>query len=106
MTYLKDQNEFDHGKFLKSQEMVDLFGYIKRSFSWKAGNYEAIIEIDSPEEFNLIDNRYGFSLTPIDIEDLDKDKSQIEKSFEILKEDKSNEVIWYWRYPLLSKLKV
>ncbi|MGS0680220.1 hypothetical protein ACVBIL_03555 [Shewanella sp. 125m-7] len=104
MSYLKEQGSFDYLKYLKSQEMSELFSYIRHSFSWKQGKYEAIIEIESPEKFTLVDNRYCFTLTSIDIEDLEKNKEQIERSFEPLKEDKSNKVVWNWRNPTISKL--
>lgn len=103
MTYLKEQDSFEYSEHLKSHEMSELYSYIKHSFSWKQGKYEAIIEIESPEKFNLIDNRYSFSLTSIDIEDLDKNKEQIERSYENLKEDESNKVVWNWRSPTLFK---
>ncbi|NQY06434.1 MAG: hypothetical protein HRT68_09710 [Flavobacteriaceae bacterium] len=84
--------------------MSEMFSYIKHSFSWKQGQYEAIVEIESPEKFNLIDNRYSFSLTSIDIEDLDKNKEKIDKSYDPLNEDESNKVVWNWRNPTLFKL--
>lgn len=107
MTYLKDQDEFDEPEFLNSQEMTDLYGYIKHSFSWKSGSYKAVIELESPESFNIVDNVYGFSLTPIDIEELDKNKSQIEISYG--KNSHGNatqekvDASWNWRSPTLKK---
>ncbi len=101
--YLQEQNEYVEADFLRCQEMTDLFNYMKHSFSWKAGAYKAIIEIKSPEKFSLVDNQYEFSLNPIDIEFLDKNKEQIAMSFETVKEDKSNLVSWVWRNPRLVK---
>ena len=63
-TYLQQQNSYVEDDFLKSQEMVDLYNYMKQSLIWKTGNYVATIEVDSPEEFVLIDNKYEFSLSP------------------------------------------
>jgi len=102
-TYLQQQNSYVEDDFLKSQEMVDLYNYMKQSLIWKTGNYVATIEVDSPEEFVLIDNKYEFSLSAIDIEFFEKNKAQIERSFESLKEDKSNKVNWHWRNPNIKK---
>ena len=108
MIYLKDQGELDPAKFLKSSEMVDLFSYIKHSFAWKSGTYEAVIELESPEKFNLVDNRYKFTLTPIDVEELEKNKAQIEISYgkkaETEGEGEEIKAAWNWRNPTLIKL--
>ena len=102
-TYLQQQNSYVEEEFLKSQEMVDLYSYMKQSLIWKTGKYIATLEVESPEEFNLIDNKYEFSLSAIDIEFFEKNKGQIEQSFESLKEDESNKVAWNWRNPSLKK---
>ena len=104
MNYLKEQNTFIHSQFLDSQEMTDLYNYIKQSFSWKVGKYTAHIDIESPEEFILQNNKIEFTLNSIDIEFLEKNKNQIRASFEELKEDKSNAVIWNWRNPQLNNI--
>ena len=106
LVYLKDKENFDQDEFVKSQEMSDLFNYIKHSFPWKSGRYEAIIEIESPEKFVLIDNRYEFVLTPVDIEELDKNRLQINKEFQKPDETnpEKNKPVWNWRNPVLKKL--
>ena len=108
MTYLKDQGEFEKEEFRKSQEMTDLYGYIKHSFSWKSGVYKAVIELESPESFDLVDNEYEFTLTPIDIEELDKNKSQIEIDYGRNTQGNGNQeklnAVWNWRNPILKKL--
>lgn len=103
MGYLKHKGDYEDINFLDSQEMVDLYNYIKHSFSWKSGNYVATIEIDSPEKYSLIDNQYEFFLSSIDIEELEKNKGQVELSYQKLKPDKSNMVKWNWRNPPLKK---
>ncbi len=104
---LKNQGKFNVNEFMKSAGMQSLFQYIKQSFSWKAGTYNVTIEIDSPSEFNIKDNKYSFSLTPIDIEELEKNKGYIEQCYknEIKTQDEGEQetVTWNWRYPVLSK---
>lgn len=108
MIYLKDQGTFDKVDFLKSPEMMDLYAYIKQAFPWKAGVYCAVIELESPEPFYLIDNKYEFTLTPIDIEVLSKNKEKIESHYESYLEENGSqdkaEIFLDWRYPVLRKL--
>jgi hypothetical protein len=103
MNYLKDQNVFNNDDFLKSQEMSELYNFLKQSFSWKTGRYDVEINVSSPEPFILKNNKFEFSLNSIDIEYLEKNKDKIEASFETLKEDKSNKITWNWRNPLFVK---
>jgi len=105
MNYLKELNEFNNEDFIKSQEMSELYSFIKQSFSWKTGQYEVEISVSSPEPFDIKNNKFKLSLSNLDIECLEKNKNknEIDKSFETLKEDKSNKVVWNWRNPQITK---
>ncbi len=106
LVYLNNQPSFNNDVFLRSQEMVDLYNYIKRSFSWKAGNYEVVVELESPDDFELVDHKFIFFLTPLDIEELEKNKGQIEVEYGKKAEAGDDEKIraaWNWRNPILRK---
>ncbi len=100
--FLKKQNTYKQSEFIKSQEMDDLYKYIKQSFNWKPGKYTATIELSSTDEFEIENNIYEFVLSSLDIERLEKNKDMIEMVYEELKEDKKNEVKWNWCYPKLK----
>jgi len=106
LIYMQASGDTDFEGFLKSEEMEDLYSFIKHSFNWKSGKYKLIFEVDSPEAFNLKDNIYEFSLTPIDIEHIEKNKELIEKSYEhqfITAEEgvERKQLVWAWRNPIL-----
>lgn len=105
LSYDREQTNYDPVEFLKCQESTDLYSFIKQSFSWKAGKYKVKFEIESPEKFKLLDNEYEFSLIPIDIEQLEKNKNSIEQDhinmFVSSSHEKFKEVVWNWRYPIL-----
>lgn len=105
--YMQVSGDTDFASFLKSEEMNDLYSFIKRSFNWKCGTYQLTFEVESPESFTLKSNMYEFSLSPIDIEHIEKNKELIEKSYEyqflpVQKEELRKELIWAWRYPVLK----
>jgi len=108
ITYLKNQKKYEPEEFMKSQEMQDVINFVKHSFSWKAGVYTFTIEVQSPEQFKLVDNRYQFTLTPVDIEELEKNKNEIEHDYKYQMVPQDDEeytkVNWNWRYPSLRKL--
>lgn len=105
--YQKSQENYKAEEFLKSQEMQNLFSFTKQAFSWKSGRYSVTIEIDSSEEFKIIDNKYNFSLTPVDIEELMKNKDCIEHEYKNQlvpqSETEFRPVNWNWRNPTLHK---
>ncbi len=106
--YLREKGDIDYDEYLKSEEMKDLFSYIKQRFNWKAGKYTIIFEIESSDNFKLTDNKYSFSLTALDIELLEKNKELIELSYEnilksVIQEYKMHTIIWNWRNPILKK---
>jgi hypothetical protein len=92
---------------LKSQESMDVYNYIKHAFTWKAGKYKVVFELESPEEFNLVGNEYEFTLMPIDIEELEKNKESIEQdcinSFVTDENPARKAIHWNWRNPSLHK---
>ncbi|OEE64141.1 hypothetical protein A1OS_02240 [Enterovibrio norvegicus] len=107
LSYDREQDGFDPLTFLKSQDALDIFNYIKHAFSWKAGKYKVVFELESPESFKLVDNEYEFSLLPIDIEELDRNKNFIEQDYINALVGKDNEsfkqVYWNWRNPPIYK---
>jgi len=72
MEYLKSEGKYDPVKFLREQEMTDLYSFTKHAFPWKQGKYTVTIEMQSPENFSLVGNQRKFSLTSADIEKLEK----------------------------------
>ena len=108
LIYMQESGNPDFDAFLNSEEMRDLYSFIKQSFNWKSGNYSVIFEIESPEKFILKDNEYKFELTSIDVEHIEKNKGIIERSYEYeVKPKKDEEVrqdlVWAWRNPVLTK---
>jgi len=100
-----EQEGFDAIEFLDCQEMLDVYSYIKHGFSWKAGKYKVVFQIETPESFNLVDNEYEFTLMPIDIEVLEKNKDSIKQEhinrFAGENHEKHKVIAWNWRYPTL-----
>lgn len=101
------QEGFDPVEFLDCQEMLDVYNYIKQAFSWKAGKYEVVFHIESPDKFKLVDNEYEFNLTPIDIEELEKNKNNLKQDhiniFVGDEHEKYKDVAWNWKNPPLYK---
>lgn len=105
--HLKHIEKLDLKTIKDSEESSELITFVKQSFSWKQGKYQVIFEMDSPDNFILLDNCYEFSLNAMDIESLEENKDKIEiyfnnelKSF--FKEE-TDKIIWNWRYPILKK---
>ena len=107
LIYLQESSKINYDSFLKSQEMNDLYSLIRRSFSWKQRKYTARFEIESPNQFSLIDNEYSFELSPIDIDIIAKNKSFIEQCYkqESIRDENTQEIKWGWRNPIFQKLK-
>jgi hypothetical protein len=105
--YLKGQGKFNEREYINSEKMQELFEYIKQSFSWKTGSYEVLIEVDSPSKFTISDNKYSFVLTPIDIQQLEKNKDFIEQYYKNIlvppTDDEYKSMTWNWRNPTLNK---
>jgi hypothetical protein len=86
--------------------MTELYNFTKHSFSWKEGEYIASIEMESPEDFILADNVRCFSLSPMDIEGLSKNKDVLEADYKRIlvgKKEGEPDIVWQWRSPSLTK---
>lgn len=107
LSYDREQESYGPLKFLKCQEAIDVYNYIKHAFTWKSGKYKVAFELESPESFNLVDNKYEFMLTPMDIEELEKNKNLIEQdyvnSFVAIDNEAYKQVHWNWRNPSIYK---
>lgn len=107
IAYLRAQEKYDPKEFMKSQDIQDLVSFVKQSFYWKVGTYEVTIHVESPDSFNIIDNKYKFSLTPLDIEGLEKNKDLVELDYKNILVPQGDEeykkVDWNWRAPSLQK---
>ncbi len=107
MEYLKSEGKYKDDLFLRESEMTDLYSFNKHSFPWKQGVYTLTIEMQSPEDFMVVDNKFQFQLTPIDIEKLEKNKDQIQSDYRrmvIGLSDGESGVTWQWCNPLLVKI--
>lgn len=106
MVYLKAEEKYNAEKFLREQEMTDLYNFNKHAFPWKQGRYRVTIEMHSPEKFEVIDNVREFDFTPIDIERLEKNKEQLEIDYKRLVvglDEDEDDAIWQWCNPVLIK---
>ena len=109
LTYLKGKGEYEPDNFLKSEEMKDHCSFIEHWFNWKQGRYTVIFEVNSPEKFILKDNKYQFSLNPLNIESLEVNKDLIALSYEDIfkwgiEGYKPHNVNWNWAYPILERV--
>lgn len=107
LSFDREQENYDPKVFLKCQESIDVYNYIKHAFSWKSGKYKVVFELESPEKFNIVDNEYEFTLMPMDIEELEKNKESIEQDYlnSFIKQEDPDykEVRWNWRNPSIHK---
>jgi hypothetical protein len=107
LSFDREQDGFDPLRFLKCQETIDVYNYIKHAFTWKSGKYKVFFELESPEKFDIVDNEYEFTLMPIDIEALEKNKNSIEQDYinAFVKNDSDDYKVvnWNWRNPYIYK---
>jgi hypothetical protein len=91
--------------FLKAQEMSDLYSFIKHEFPWKPGSYRVLIQIESPEVFDVVGTEYQFVLSPLFVQRLHENLDQIETYYaaEVFPKDDAGEksplARWDWVYP-------
>ena len=108
LSYARDQKGYELLNFIDCQEFTEVYSYIKQSFSWRPGKYKVIFDLSSSEEFSLVDNKYEFTLTPIDIEELERNKDSIRQScintFVTGDSPDYKNISWNWRYPSIRKL--
>ena len=109
MAHLNQTKTFDASKFLQNREMIDLYSYIKQSFSWKPGSYQLEVLLESPDAFTVLDNKYSFILSPLQVNNLSDNTQHIEQYYanEVLprKADEQPTLItWNWVYPDMPKI--
>ena len=103
--HLRRQGKTDE-EFLMSVEMSELRTFNERSFSWKEGKYVLHFELDSPQKFRLSGNSYRFSLSSVDIEELQRNKELIDETYRqsvIPKGEDDQEIVWNYRFPELRE---
>ena len=109
LSYMRDDNNIDVDLLVKSAEMKDLEAYIKHSMFWKQGNYNLEFLIESNHSFKIINNKFNFTLSILDIDAFEKNKELIEKAYiNIFKlaadsEYKFLKIFWNWKYPTIKK---
>lgn len=100
--YLRRKGEFDPQRFLAGEEMTDVYSFVKRSFGWKEGRYSIQFVIESPHGFKIRGDKYEFTLSAVDVEELETNKQQIERDYRyrfLPKAEGDPEIVWVWRYP-------
>jgi hypothetical protein len=107
LAFLRQRGEVDYVTFLNGEEMSELYRFIKQSSAWKQGRYTVTFELSSPKRFKVVNNKYEFHLSPVDIEELEGNKNLIEMAY--LHEyvpPAAGEIRptapWMWRYPALK----
>jgi hypothetical protein len=106
IAYLKAEDKYDAKAFLREQEMTELYSFNKHAFPWKQGKYLVTIEIQSPEKFEIVDDKREFLLSHLDIEELAKNKDMIERDYQRImlgSQEGGEEIVWQWRSPSLVK---
>jgi len=109
LAYLRKSETFDGPSFLKSQEMTDLYYFIKQAFSWKPGGYRVKVLLESPDAFTVLDDEYAFTLLPLQVQDLSDNLDHIEQFFayEVLLPKEGEQrapIAWSWVYPDMQKI--
>lgn len=107
LAYLHQSDTFEGGAFLRSQEMADLYSYTRQSFSWKPGTYHLVVILESPDEFTVLDDKYSFNLTPLQVQQLCSNLDLIETYYanEVLplKEgEQPKKIQLNWVYPQMQ----
>jgi hypothetical protein len=109
MAHLRKTDSFDERGFLKSQEMADLFSFIRQSFSWKPGGYRLQVLIESPDSFSVLDDEYTFNLSPLQVQNLSDNLQYIERYYvdEVMPQEEGKQISpipWRWVYPEMPKV--
>ena len=103
LVYLKEHQIFDIDNFMREKEMTDLISQTKQAFTWQPGKYNLSIDIQSPDKFDIVDNKREFELTQLNIEELSKNKDSVEQAYRslILGTQEGDEAVnWQWQYPM------
>jgi hypothetical protein len=104
--YLIAESKFEPKHFLREQEMVDLYNFNKHSFPWKIGKYKVIVEISSPEKFEVVDNELEFNLSGLEVEMLQKNIENLELDYKrrvSVPLEENEQFEWNWVNPSLVK---
>ncbi len=109
MTYLRHSGALDERTFLRSEEMTEIYSYIRQSFAWKPGGYRLRILIEAPDAFDVVDDQYAFTLSPMQAHDLSGNLQHIEQYYsnEIvpLKDgEQMAQITWKWSYPDMQRI--
>lgn len=104
MAYLRQSNAFEGETFLRSQEMSDVYSFIRQSFAWKPGSYRVRVLLDSPDSFNVLNDEYTFALSPLQVQGLSDNLKHIEQYyadevFRLKDGEERKQIPWYWLYP-------
>jgi len=109
LAYLRQSGSFNGPAFLKSQEMADVYSFIRQSFAWKPGGYRLQVQLESPDAFTVLDDEYFFTLSPLEVQNLSDNLHHIEQYFanEVLPAKEGEQVAtipWRWVYPDMQKV--
>lgn len=111
LAYLRKSETFDAPSFLRSQEMAEVYSFIRQSFSWKPGSYRVKVMLESPDTFVVLDDEYAFTLSPLDVQNLSENLNHVEQYFanEVLPLQEGEQrapINWSWAYPDMQKVSV
>lgn len=71
--FLKQKNPDSYVQdVLGSKEYFSVVGGRRNWFWWKPGRYEVVLKLSSPQAFTLLDGKFAFELSKVDIEQLKK----------------------------------
>lgn len=109
LAYLRKSDPFDGPSFLKSQEMTDLYSFIRQSFSWKPGGYRVKVLLESPDDFTVLDDEYTFTLSPLQVQNLSDNLNHIEQYFAyevvpVKEGEQRAQIVWSWANPDMRKV--
>lgn len=106
-SHLYQTGNLEQNSFLNSLELRDLYAFNRQFFTWKPGRYKVSVELSSPEDFSILDNKYTFILTPLQSEELSSNRDLIESHYlaELFPtpEWTTTHVPWKWIYPDFQK---
>ena len=90
--------------------MSDVYSLVRHEFPWKPGSYRVSVQIESPEPFEAVGTEYEFSLSPLFVQRLHENLSQVEQYYcaEVFPEDadgnKTPIARWDWVYPEMRSI--
>lgn len=110
LAYLRKAENFDAPAFIACEEMTDVCGFIRQSFSWKPGGYRVKVLLESPDAFTVLDDEYTFLLSPHQVQNLSENLAHIETYFTyevvpVQKDEQRVPIAWSWIYPDMQKVR-